>query len=70
VEWDRIVAVNQAGAAFASVPGQGQEEYKVVGGGENVFPSEYSVGGWFKWAGAYNGWATMFRLTINDKPIN
>lgn len=37
-DWDRIVAFNQAGAAFTSVAGQGTEEYKVIGGGDNAFP--------------------------------
>jgi len=35
-----------------------------------MFPPEYFVAGWFKWAGAYNGWHTQFRLTINNKPDN
>jgi hypothetical protein len=29
--------------------GAGVEEYKTIGGGDNAFPQEYSVSGWFRW---------------------
>lgn len=70
VLWEKLVAFKQVGDAEPSAPGRGQEEYRVIGGGENSFPHEYSVGGWFKWSGAYDGWHTIFRLTINNKPEN
>lgn len=35
-----------------------------------MFPPEYSVSGWFKWTGPYNGWHLVFRLTTNNKPDN
>jgi hypothetical protein len=52
-------------------PGQGDENYKVIGGGDDSFPDEYSVSGWFKWVGDYKGaWHLVFRFTTNDKPDN
>jgi len=50
--------------------GQGAEVYTLIGGGENMFPPEYFVSGWFKWTGTYSGWHLAFRLTINNKPDN
>lgn len=51
--------------------GDGTEEYKVIGGGENAFPLEYSVSGWFKWKPFEQiPWRFLFRLTINDKASN
>lgn len=65
-----MVAYKQVGDTEASTPGQGTEEYRLIGGGDNAFPHEYSVGGWFKWNGAYSGWHSIFRLTINNKTDN
>lgn len=43
----------------------------MLGGGENSFPHEYSVSGWFKWAPhTVVPWRFCFRLTINEKAIN
>jgi len=53
-----------------SVPGEGTEEYKLVGGGDNMFPPEYFVAGWFKWSGPYVGWHMAYRLTMNNKADN
>jgi hypothetical protein len=66
----RTVTLNQVSDVKDSKPGDASEDFKQLGGGENMFPHEYSVGGWFKWTGAFNGWHMMYRLTINNKPDN
>jgi hypothetical protein len=43
------VTIKQYGEAVNFIPKQGNEEYKPIGGGDNIFPTEYSVAGWFKW---------------------
>jgi hypothetical protein len=68
--WDRTVTLNQITDPANSKMGEGSEEFKVIGGKDNLFPPEYSVGGWFKWSGAFNGWHMMYRFTINNKPDN
>ena len=51
--------------------GKGTEDYKLIGGGDQAFPPEYSVSGWFKWSGVYTAdWHLVFRFTINNKPDN
>jgi hypothetical protein len=42
----------------------------LIGGGDNMLPPEYSVSGWWKWTGTYNGWCSVYRLTMNNKPDN
>lgn len=53
VPFDRTVVFNQISDPANIVPGVGAEEFKPIGGGENAFPSEYSVSGWFKWTGTF-----------------
>ena len=35
-----------------------------------MFPTEYSVSGWFKWMGSQSGWYMAYRLTMNNKVDN
>jgi hypothetical protein len=42
----------------------------LLGGGDYIFPQEYSVAGWFKWNGTYNGWHMAYRFTMNNKTDN
>lgn len=53
-------------------PGQGSENYVAIGGDDYAFPDEYSVSGWWKWAGPLNpsDWPNVFRLTMNNKADN
>jgi hypothetical protein len=71
IDWDRTVTLRQiTGDPVGIKPGDASEEYKQIGGGDNMFPPEYSVSGWFKWAGPYAGWHLVFRLTTNNKADN
>lgn len=63
--------IPQVSDTVSIAAGQGQEEYKQIGGGDKAFPHEYAVAGWFKWTGDYNAdWHLIFRLTTNNKPDN
>ena len=53
-----------------STTGQGAEEWKTIGGGDYMFPTEYAVAGWFKWIGGSSGWYMSYRLTMNNKTDN
>lgn len=63
-----VVTLKQVTDTQPSQVNQGTEDYKVVGGGDQAFPTEYAVSGWFKWAGDYVAdFHFIFRLTINGK---
>lgn len=65
------VVFQQATDAVTIQPGQGDEQYTVIGGGDKAFPVEYSVSGWYKWTGPYAAdWHLVFRLTMNSKADN
>ena len=67
-DWNKIVTYEQVADAIPSVQGQGVEEWRVIGGGDNSFPTEYSVSGWFRWSGAFTAeWTSLFYLSINAK---
>lgn len=71
VSVDQQGVFKQVTEATASKPGQGNEAYVQIGGGDLAFPVEYSVGAWFKWEGDYvTNWHMLFRFTTNDKPEN
>ena len=66
-----IVTLVQSTDPETIQPGQGNEEYRVIGGDDKAFPTEYSVSGWYKWVGPYTAdWHLVFRLTMNNKPDN
>ena len=44
--------------------GQEIPEWTTIGGGENSFPNEYAVSGWWKWRGPYTAeYHSLFRFT-------
>ena len=46
-------------------------EWTIIGGGENAFPPEYSISGWFRWGGPYTvEWHLIFRLSIVQRTEN
>lgn len=54
-----------------SGPGRTPEDFKLIAGGDQSFPPEYSISGWFKWQGIYSADNHLiYRFTINNKPDN
>lgn len=66
---NKFTQFNQVNEPATIKVGAGAEEYVSVG--ENAFPKEYSVSGWFKWDGPYTAdWHLVFRLTNNKREEN
>lgn len=69
---ERLITFKQIEDAQPIKPGEGDEVYKEIGGGDATsYADEYSVSGWFKWQPDYKGpWHLYWRFTFNEKALN
>ena len=72
MNWNRVVTLNQVPAEpITQAVGQPIPEWTTIGGGENAFPQEYSISGWFRWGGPYTvEWHLIMRFTIVPRADN
>jgi len=69
--WSRVATLEQIKDPKPYKEDEEKEVYNAIGGGDNSFPHEYSVSGWFRWSPHdVVPWRLVFRFTINEKAIN
>lgn len=67
-EWNRLASAKVVNEPIEQTFNQGDVRGSEIGGGENAFPHDYSVSGWFRWTPMDNQreWHFAFRLTMNE----
>lgn len=48
-EWKKLVSLKTIRGSKRSIPTAGSLKEFELGGGDNAFPHEYAVSGWFRW---------------------